>query len=347
MRPTSALRGSQRPGRRAVVRATGAGALLLLASAAGGCLGGEERDRQPTQDAAAFAPRLRVEQRPSLPGRGTTLTIDVTQQPGERALRMAEIAIPNGYRIDPPESGSIGVLAAELDMGTVDTVLTGHLAHASKGGACGGEAATRLSALLGPGGAETRQARLTVSLSNTGGSMRMTICPPTRDALPHEAAIRRLTIRLDRGLTPPNVGDAVWRGVFTPEGGDATESRAVVPAPSFLTLESDAGSSLPPGSELRLRGYLFQREAQPRRKVRILAGPAPDSLVLAGRVRTRANGSYTFTLRAPQRAGTLYVAARALSVERPCEGASAAPAGCTTSTVSGISSDPLRLAIGS
>ncbi|MFN2469576.1 MAG: hypothetical protein ABR583_01005 [Gaiellaceae bacterium] len=332
--------------RRGTLRAARGGALLAMALAAGGCLGEEREDAESAAPAsAAFAPRLRVEQQPSLPGRPTTLTIDVTQQRGEPALKSAEILVPDGFRVEPPPSGSMGELDAALETGTADTVFTGRLALSGDDGeACGSGRATKLAALLAPGGAATSRVKLALSVSPAGASTRLTICPPAPDALPHEAAIRRLTIRLERGLTPPNVGDAVWRGVFTPEDGMATESRAIVPTPSFLTLEAGR-SSIAPGATIRLQGYLLQREPQQRRKVRILAGPAPDQLELVGRARTRANGSYTFTLQAPRRAGTLYVAARALSVEQACKGESDAPAGCTTATVSGITSHPLRIAV--
>jgi hypothetical protein len=79
--------------------------------------------------------------------------------------------------------------------------------------------------------------------------------------------------------------------------------------------------------------------------VRISAGPATDQLAVVGRARTHANGSYTFTLRAPDRPGALYVAGRALSVESDCRGASPAPAGCFTTTLSGVSSQQLRLTV--
>jgi hypothetical protein len=317
--------------------------LVALALAAGGCRGddeaADEHDAAPGSKLAAFKPRLRVEQQPSLPGRPTTLTIDVTQQPGERALQTAEIFVPDGFRIVPPPRGPLGELDAAFASGTPRATLTGRL-KAVKGrrsdGKCVDGPATKLAAVLEPASLE-----LSLFVLNRAGSTRLTICPPAPDELP----IRRLTIRLERGLTAPNVGDAVWRGVFTPAEGPGTESRAVVPAPSFLTLEAPAGERVVAGSSLQLRGYLLQREAQAGRKVRILAGPATDQLAVVGRARTGENGSYTFTLRAPDSPGALYIAGRALSVERDCRGASLAPAGCFTTTLSGVSSQQLRLTV--
>jgi hypothetical protein len=324
-------------------RAVWRSALVVVAALfAGGCLGDDQvgdHDARRASGHAAFAPRLRVEQHPSLPGRPTSLTIDVTQQPGERALQSAEIVVPAGFRIAPPPSGPMGELDAAFASGT-ETALTGRLERTKGDGAdgtCVEGRAMKLAALLGP----APPLRLSLFVRDAAGSTRLTICPPTRDERP----IRRLTIRLEQGLTPPNVGDAVWRGLFTPAEGPATESRAIVPAPSFLTLETPAGERVVAGSSLHVRGYLLQRRAQPRRKVRILAGPARGRLEVVGRARTGSNGSYTFTMRAPERPGTLYVAARALSVERGCRGASSAPAGCTTTTVSGVSSQPLRLSV--
>jgi hypothetical protein len=268
-------------------------AVACLGLVVGGCGGREPRPDPPVQD---FAPRLHVEQRPSLPGRATTLTIDVTQQRGERALRRADIVVPSGFRIVPPPRGSVGELDAAVASPRGDRVVA----------------------------------------LETGGTTRLTVCPERTD---HD--IRRLTIRLNRGLTSPSVGDAVWRGIFTPAEGGVTESRAVVPAPSFLTVEADGGPHVRVGESFRVHGYLLQREAQPRRQVRILAGAALDRLEVVGRARTRANGSYSFTLAAPHRPGVMYVAARAASVERSC-----APAdGCTTTTLSGVSSTPLRLTV--
>jgi hypothetical protein len=295
----------------------------------GGCGGREPRPEPPVQD---FAPRLHVEQRPSLPGRATTLTIDVTQQRGERALRRADIVAPAGFRIVPPPRGSVGELDAAVASPRGDRVLAGELARAAGGAACTDGRATPLLARLGP----APSLLVAVAVLETGATTRLTVCPERTD---HD--IRRLTIRLNRGLTSPSVGDAVWRGIFTPAEGDATESRAVVPAPSFLTVEADGGAHVRVGESFRARGYLLQREAQPGRQVRILAGAALDQLEVVGRARTRANGSYFFTLAAPHRPGAMYVAARAASVERRC-----APAdGCTTTTLSGVSSAPLRLTV--
>jgi hypothetical protein len=326
--------------RRAVWRAA---LLVTVALVAGGCRGddeaADEHDAAPGSKLAAFKPRLRVEQQPSLPGRPTTLTIDVTQQPGERALQTAEIFVPDGFQIVPPPRGPVGELGATFASRTPRTALTGplELARGDRAdGKCVDGHATKLAALLGP--ASLEQALFVL---DRAGSTRLTICPQTPDKRP----IRRLTIRLEQGLTPPNVGDAVWRGVFTPAEGPATESRAVVPAPSFLTLEAPAGERVVAGSSLQLSGYLLQRQAQPRRKVRILAGSATDQLAVVGRARTGENGGYTFTLRAPDRPGALYVTGRALSVERDCRGASLAPAGCFTTTLSGVSSQQLRLTV--
>jgi hypothetical protein len=292
-------------------------ALACVALAAGGCRGSDDSADESHSAAQAFAPRLHVEQRPSLPGRATTLTIAVTQRRGERVLRRADVVAPPGFRIDPPR-GSVGVLDAAVASRRGETVVTGQLERAADWASCGDGRATPLVAVLGP----APSLRVRIALRATAAATRLRICPEG------DRVVHRLTIRLNRGLTAPSVGDAVWRGIFTPARGEATESRAVVPAPSFLTLEAAGGTSVAADTPVRITGYLLQREPQPHRQIRILAGPTLDRLEIVGRARTRANGSYRFTLTAPNVPGAIYVAARAASVEREC----AAAAGCTTTT---------------
>ena len=327
-------------------------AALALVS---GCSGGDDRGSAPGNRSAdqAFAPRLRVEQHPPLPGRPASLVIDVTQQDGEAALESASIAVPDGFELMTPPSGTIGEVEAALATGASDTVLAGRLARATSDhadGACSVDDAAAFTAPLAPDGQRGAAPRtsLSVVVHEAGGSTRLTICPPADGALPPKASIRRLTVRVEEGDAPPGAREALWRGVFTPAGGgqsDSTDSRAIVPVPSFLTLEATAGARVEAGSPLLLRGYLLQREPQAGRIVRILAGPRRTKLEIVGRARTARNGGYTFSMRAPRRPGPLYVSARALSVERACQGHSEAPAGCTTTTVSGISSHLLRLAV--
>jgi hypothetical protein len=283
--------------------------LALLGALAAGC-GGSHKAPAPPAD---FAPRLQVEQRPALPGRPTTLTLDIAQDPSGPPLGTAEIDAPRGFRITVPATGSIGT--AELFAG--DAKASGSLAAA--GAQCGGDAG--LAADLGSSG--------TVAVAVQDAGTRLKVCAP-KD-------VHHLRLRLDRGLVATAAGNLVWRGRFA-RSGQTVESRAVVPTPGFLTAE---GTARAVGGRVvaRVHGYLLQGGPQPNRIVRVLAGPSADRLTLAGRARTGANGGWSFTLRGAAAGRRLVVVARAQSVERPCAGT------CSTTTVSGATSDPLVLVV--
>lgn len=142
-------------------------------------------------------------------------------------------------------------------------------------------------------------------------------------------------------------GTSVWRGLFTPvgkRGGAAaypttTESRGIVVSPSFLTLQGPASAGR--GSLLRLGGVLSFDNASGGRGIRITAAG-----VVLGRARTSASGSYAVRARAPKRGGTLALQARLPSRRARCGGRTVdAPAGCTSATLAGVTSNvlPVRL----
>ena len=197
-------------------------------------------------------------------------------------------------------------------------------------------------------GAAQRRPTLRISVGVEGGSTRLAACLPRPESLPGRSAVRRLVVRLERGLSPTPAGRSIWRALFTPVGasrGATTESRAVVVSPSFLTLElARASVRVRRGSRFTVRGSLSMVGLQAHRWIRILSGRNARSLQFVGRVRPTGRGMFAFSTRAPRRTGTLLLQARARSRVARGECRSTrldAPAGCKHATVGGVSSSIL------
>jgi hypothetical protein len=182
--------------------------------------------------------------------------------------------------------------------------------------------------------------------------MRLTACLPRLDALAGKSAVRRLALRISRGLGTPPVGRSVWRGFFTPVGklGGAAaypatvESRGIIVSPSFLTIQVEGGPSPPRGTRVAIGGALSIAGLEQGRSLRILAGSSAGSLTQIGKTRTAKLGVYRLRAWLPARKGTLLVQARVPSRRLPCGGRTAdGPAGCRSATLAGVSSNVVRL----
>ncbi len=292
-------------------------------------------DRRP------FAPRLRVEQRPVVPGRPGEVVIDLTQQEGEAALARATITGPNGFHLGLHDDGPLAEVEAVVAGAGGERVLRGHLTEATGKDGCGDEAATPLAALLGDGSPRAARLGLVAGVQTGGGSPVLTLCPADG-----AGSLRRLTIRLARAETPAGIRETLWHGRFVPAGPPArdAESRAVVPVPSFLTLESTSGPRVRPGARVSVRGYLLQVDPQAGRSVRVMALSDSGEATILGRARTGANGSYSLEVEAPPRPGAFELVARVQSLERPCP--RTAGQACSPTVVSGVSSPRLLLTVG-
>jgi hypothetical protein len=170
---------------------------------------------------------------------------------------------------------------------------------------------------------------------------RITVCLPHQTGL----AARRLAFRLTRGLGAPPNGTSMWRGLYTPvgKGGGAaaypttTESRGMVVSPAFLTLQGPP--AVPRGARFKVRGVLSFGHLSHGRNVRISGRSA------VVRTRTGTSGAYRARLAATAR-GTLVLQARVRSRRLGCGGRTVdAPAGCTSATLAGVTSNALRVRV--
>jgi hypothetical protein len=336
-----------------------AGALPAVFLVALAVVGGAK----PAAGDQPFAPRLRAEQ-----GRydrtGATLVLDVSQAAAEQPVGRVTFVAPSGQRFKPPQAGmTIGDIAVELvpmrGQPQPSATLTGRLvsAPASRKVAarCVRDPTATLEASLVAAAKGGRPKRLTVRFFVHGSqaSTRFTVCLPKPAILPGRSAVRRLAIRLERGLASPRPGKSVWRGLFTPVGAglvSTTESRGIIVTPSFMTLQVSGagGSSARRSAELSLGGSLSLNGFQPGRRIRIVSGRTSSSLRVIGRTRTGTLGVYQFRTRAPSRPGAVLFQARAPSREAKggCRGKQPdAPAGCTSATLGGVSSNIVRIRV--
>ena len=197
-----------------------------------------------------------------------------------------------------------------------------------------------------------RKVTLRFFVHDQRGSTRLTACLPRLDTLGGKSWVRRLALRISRGLDAPPVGRSVWRAFFTPvgKGGGAAaypatvESRGIIGQPE---LPHDPGGG---------RGIAGPRSARRDRRraldCRPGAGPEPSHPGGAlGRLAEtdrqdpdRKLGVYRLQAQLPARKGTLLIEARVPSRRFPCGGRTAdAPAGCHSSTLAGVSSSVVRL----
>ncbi len=310
-----------------------------------------------------FAPTLRAEL-----GRysttGPTFVLDVAQPLTQQPIARITLAVPRGQRFKLPRAGStVGDAAAALvptsGGSRTPALLAGPLvaatATAAQSAGCVRKPTGTLNAVLVSPLKKrlaVRKVTLRFFLHEQRGSTRLTACLPRLDALGGKSAVRRLALRISRGLDAPPVGRSVWRGFFTPvgkRGGAAAypatvESRGIIISPSFLTIQVDGGSSPPRGARVAIGGALSIGGLEHGRSLRILAGPSAGSLTQIGKTRTGKLGVYRLQARLPAQKGTLLVQARVPSRSLPCGGRTAdGPAGCRSATLAGVSSSVVRL----
>jgi hypothetical protein len=309
---------------------------------------------------AKFAPRLRVEASRYDAVRPSQLTIDVTQKATEPKIAHMSFIVPNGYTITTVKRGrrfaraTVGITQPGERAQLPQLLLTGDLlAVKVHGNSCVAKPEQVYQGVVSsdPGGTANAHMTLTVFEEKVGTGHRYTVCLPAESPAP--GSIRRVQIEVITGILPPGPGRPVWRGLFTPVKSSAeaarkatTEAQSVVPLPSFLTLASTGKVSVQPDATVSMSGVLSLNGPSGRRKIRITYVAGLSNPQYAGIAKTAANGRYTAKVKTPPKAGFYYYSARALSKSVPCQSPSAeAPAGCTSSTLSGISSPPLKITV--
>ena len=342
------------PARRRTTLGVAAATVLLAAYAAGQvpALGAEKP--------AKFAPRLRVEASRYDAVRPSQLTIDVTQTATEPKIARMSFIVPDGYTITTVKRGrrfaraTVGITQPGERAQLPQLLLTGELlAIKPHGNACVANPEQVYQGVVSsdPGGTAKAHMTLTVFEQKVGTGHRYTVCLPAKSPAP--GSIRRVQIEVITGILPPGPGRPLWRGLFTPVNASAdaarkatTEAQSVVPLPSFLTLTSTGKLSVKPSATVTMSGVLSLNGPSGRRKVRITYVSGLDNPQYAGIGKTAANGRWTAKVKTPPRTGFYYYTARALSNSVPCQSPSPeAPAGCTSSTLSGISSPPLKITV--
>jgi hypothetical protein len=319
-----------------------------------------------TVDGAApqqFAPSLRAEL-----GRysasGPTFVLDVAQPLKQQPIARITLAVPKGQRLRLPSPGTtVGDAAAALVPTSGErrtpALLAGPLiaANATRAQAAGcvrTPTGSLRAALVAPPTQRlaVRKVTLRFFLHEQRGSTRLTACLPRLDALGGKSAVRRIALRISRGLDVPPNGTSVWRGFFTPvdkSGGAAAypttvESRGVIISPSFLTIQVQGAPAPPSGKPVSMAGALSVAGLEQGRSVRILAGRTAGSMTPIGKTRTAKLGVYRLRAELPVQKGTLLVRARVPSRRLHCGGRTAdGPAGCRSATLAGVSSNVVRL----
>jgi hypothetical protein len=309
---------------------------------------------------AKFAPRLRVEASRYDAVRPSQLTIDVTQTATEPKIARMSFIVPSGYTITTVQRGrrfaraTVGVTQPGERAQLPQLLLTGELAAIrAHGNSCVAKPDQVYQGVVAsdPGGTANARMMLTVFEQKVGTAHRYTVCLPAQSPAP--GSIRRVQLEVITGILPPGPGRPVWRGLFTPvkPSADAaqkatTEAQGVVPLPSFLTLTSTGKLSVQPGATVSMSGVLSLNGPSGRRKVQLTYVSGRSNAQYAGIGKTAASGRYTTKIKVPPKDGIYYYVARALSKSIPCQSPSSeAPAGCTSSTLSGISSAPLKIVV--
>jgi hypothetical protein len=310
-------------------------------------------------EAPAFAPRLRVEASRYDPTHPSWVTIDVTQTPNEHKLAKLSIVVPKGYATPKvPLNGrfahaTVGVGKTGKEGLLPPLELTGDLrAKKIAGNSCVAKPKAVYSGLLetDPGGRTKAKMGLTVFLEQVGSERRFTTCLPS--SAPAPGNFRRFSLEVISGLFPPGPGRPVWRGLFTPYAASATaarrqttESQGIVPLPSYLTIAPTGKSTVGPGAVIRAGGTLSLNGKPGVRKVRVSLISDPSGIQTIATIKTRADGRFSFRMAVPTTAGRYYYQARALSKPVKCKATGDAPAGCTSATLSGISSAPFKVVV--
>ena len=288
--------------------------------------------------------------------------LGVTLETAERGppVRLVLYA-PHGFLLYPnrPEGSPIGsaMLFAADDFGSA-SVLTGQIVavpnapDAAPGcGPAPRDALWQLElSLVG------QRLEVPISVSTAGIDTRLDFCIPTLPTADGAVLpIRKLALTLD-DLEPPAVpGRYLWRAVVTPLAPDrrtaladhAYEVRALVPVPHRLSLR---GRYVAGSHTAVLTGRLSDGDT-PHGGVRIefislvrkitAKGVRIDDSY-AGSTRTSASGTYTFRKRIRKTTGFLAFVENAVG---GCAGPSAAPAGCLSTTTTGLDSEPVTVSV--
>jgi hypothetical protein len=200
---------------------------------------------------------------------------------------------------------------------------------------------------------------LTIGISDAGtGRLRLDLCPQigaTAQGAARTPAVVAVVLVLADLDAPAEPGLYRWRALVTPRlpDGSATderatyELRALVPVPHTLTLR---GRLLAAPGRVRLTGSLRARgRPQPGHLIEITTLDrtiTPRGVAFhdapAGVTATTRSGSYRLDV--PIRSTRGFVAATPPTAER-CSGVAAAPAGCLTTTTSGVESDPVTIGV--
>ena len=312
-----------------------------------------------------FAPSLRAEL-----GRystsGPTFVLDVSQPVRQQPMARVTFALPKGQSLKLPRAGTrVGDAAAAFVPTSGESrtaaLLAGPLvvaaASTAQAAGCVRKPLASLRAALSASSQKrlaVRKATLQFFVHEHRGSARLTACLPRLDALGGKSAVRRIALRIERGLGAPPSGKSVWRALFTPvgkKGGAAAypatvESRGTIISPSFLTIQVQGGDAPRPGRRVTIAGALSVAGLEQGRALRILAGRTPGSLALVGKTRTAKLGVYRVRVKVPGGSGTLLIQARVPSRRLHCGGRTAdGPAGCRTATLAGVSSNVVRLRV--
>ena len=191
----------------------------------------------------------------------------------------------------------------------------------------------------------------------TDAAVRIDICPPmlpgtiasTAPTLP----ISDLLLRLP-GVEPPNArGAYLWRAVISPLAPDghsilperAYELRSLVPVPHRLTLrgryERTTQSAVLHGS---LSAQNRGRPGIGIAVIKLIRTVTPSGVQIrdsyAQSTRTGTNGSYSLRVKITKTTGFIASASDATS---RCTGTAEAPAGCASTTIAGLQSDPITI----
>jgi hypothetical protein len=189
-----------------------------------------------------------------------------------------------------------------------------------------------------------------------GAALKLKLCLP---ALPGANGallpVNELRVSLDELETPTTRGSYVWHAFFTPVAPDrhtplqerTYELRALLPLPHLLTLR---GRYRAKSHDAVLQGRLTGTgQARPGVRVsfvRLVRRVTPRGVVYrdsdVGSVRTDAHGSFTFKTPLRKTAGFVAVVHDALA---RCSGASLAPAGCASTSITGTASEPITVSV--
>ncbi|HEX6699916.1 MAG TPA: hypothetical protein VF101_04220 [Gaiellaceae bacterium] len=192
----------------------------------------------------------------------------------------------------------------------------------------------------------------------SGAGLRLDICPPMLPGADGALLpLRKLALRFDELGPPSAAGRYVWRAVVTPLAPDhrsaleqrTYEVRALVPVPHRLTLR---GRYVARSQTAVLTGRLYDGGI-PLGGARIhfislVRRITPKGVRIddayAGAVRTSASGAFTFRKRIRRTTGFVAFIDDRIGA---CTEPTTAPAGCASTTTTGVESNPITVGVAS